>query len=108
MFAQMHSARRFFETHNGSKSPLVPIEQFVRGRHFTTRKRNSIVPASVGLLARSKRSRYIKRIGIRRGFTFLNQSFASDPLACSIGFSNSCRPYQAARVNDFETGSHEI
>jgi NADH:ubiquinone oxidoreductase subunit F (NADH-binding)/NADH:ubiquinone oxidoreductase subunit E len=30
MFAHMHSTRRFFETHHGSNSPLVVIEQFVR------------------------------------------------------------------------------
>jgi NADH:ubiquinone oxidoreductase subunit F (NADH-binding)/NADH:ubiquinone oxidoreductase subunit E len=30
MFAQMQNVRRFFETHHGSKSPLVVIEQFVR------------------------------------------------------------------------------
>jgi len=30
MFAQMHNARRFFETHHGRNSPLIVIEQFVR------------------------------------------------------------------------------
>ena len=30
MSSQMNSARRFFETHHGSNSPLVVIHQFVR------------------------------------------------------------------------------
>jgi hypothetical protein len=30
MVAQMHNVRHFFETHQGSNSPLVVIQQFVR------------------------------------------------------------------------------